>query len=119
MKEMISCPGIVAEIDESKFTKYKYYRAKHCSNGSWIFRGIKRTDEKRFFDTPIMKHDAKTLLPIMQAFIHLESIIMSNKWGDYNNINKLDQRYEHQIVNYSKNFVNPTIGAYTNRIESK
>ena len=48
----------------------------------------------------------------MQALIYLESIVMSNKWGAHNKIDKLDEGYSHQVVNYSKNFVNLMIGAF-------
>ena len=64
--------------------------AKHCGDGSWIFGGIERIDEKSFFYVPVMKRDAETLLSIMQAFIHPESVIMSDKWVAYDNVNKLD-----------------------------
>ena len=59
------------------------------------FRGIKRIDAKRFFAILVMKRDAKTLLLIMYEFIHLQVIIMSHEWSAYNNINKLEQGYEH------------------------
>ena len=68
---------------------------------------------------PVMKRDAETLLPIIQAFIHPESIIMTDKWGTYNSIDQLEQGYQHQTVNHSKNLVDPETGACTNRIESK
>ena len=42
-----------------------------------------------------MKRDAETLLSIMQAFIHPESVIMSDKWVAYDNVNKLDQVHEY------------------------
>ena len=93
---------IVVKIDEPKFAKPKYHRGKRCGDGSWIFGGIERTDKKRFFAVPVMKRNAETLLPIIQAFIHPESIIMSNKWGAYNNISQLDEGYEHQTVNHRK-----------------
>ena len=115
---MIGVPGIIVEIDESKFVKRKHRRDKRCGDGSWIFGGIERTEED-FFAAPVMKCDAVTLLPIIQAFFHPESITMSDKWDSYNNIDKLDQGHEHQTVNHSMNIVDPETGACTNRIESK
>ena len=44
---------------------------------------------------------------------------MSDKWAAYNNINKLEQEYDYQAVNHSKNFVDPIRDTYANRIESK
>ena len=43
-EEMIGGPGIIVEIDESKFAKRKYHRGKRCCDGSWIFGGIERTE---------------------------------------------------------------------------
>ena len=79
VEEMIHCLGIVVEIDKLKFAKHKYYRDKRCGDNSWIFRGIERTNAKRFFTIPVMKCNAETLLPIIQAFIYLKSIIISDK----------------------------------------
>ena len=54
-EEMIGGSGIVVEIDESKFAKRKHQRGKRCGDGSWIFGGDERTDEKRFFAVSVMK----------------------------------------------------------------
>ena len=118
-EEMIGGPGIAVEIDESKISKRKCQRDKCCGDGSWIFRGIERIDEKRFFPVPSMKCDAETLLRITHAITHPESIIMHNGQGPHGDINKLDQGHEHQNVNNIDFFVDPTTGACTNRIESK
>ena len=66
-----------------------------------------------------MKCDAEMLLPIIQAFIHPESIIISDAWGPCNNINKLDQGHEHQTVNHTTFFVDPTTGSCMSIIKSK
>ena len=76
---MIGGLGIVVEIDKLKFAKHKYYRGKRCGDSSWIFRGIERIDAKRFFTIPVMKCNAETLLPIIQAFIYPKPIIISDK----------------------------------------
>ena len=55
----------------------------------------------------------------MHEFIHPESIIMSDEWGAYDNVNMLYQGYEIQTVNYSKKFVCFITGTCANRIESK
>lgn len=75
-------------------------------------------DEKIFFAAP-MKRDVETLIPIMHEFIHPESIIMSDEWGAYDNVNMLYQGYEIQTVNYSKKFLYPITGTCANRIECK
>ncbi|KAG0439327.1 hypothetical protein DMUE_2510 [Dictyocoela muelleri] len=44
----IGGPGIVVEIDESKFGKRKYNRS-HLVTGSWILGGVERSSERRIF----------------------------------------------------------------------
>ena len=55
--EIIGRPGIVVEIDESKFGKRKYNRG-HQVEGVWILGGIERTDTKRAFIVSITDRSA-------------------------------------------------------------
>lgn len=41
-------PGIVVEIDESKFGKRKYHKGRRV-DGVWVFGGIERDSKKCFF----------------------------------------------------------------------
>ena len=66
-EEIIGSQGIVVEIDESKFSKRKCDRGKWCGDGSWIFGGIEKIDEKICFAMSAMKCDAETFIPIVQA----------------------------------------------------
>ena len=44
----IGGPGIVVEIDETKFGKRKYNKG-HRVEGFWVFGGVERTAERKFF----------------------------------------------------------------------
>ena len=115
--EPIGGPGIVVEIDESKFGKRKYNRG-HRVEGAWVFGGVENTPERRFFAVIVEKRDRKTLMPLIKKFIAPGSIIMSDQWGAYNQIS--DQEgydYTHQTVNHSKEFVDSETGACTNTVE--
>ena len=113
--EMIGGPGIVVEIDESKFGKRKYRRG-HAVEGVWVFGGIERMDEKRAFVEIAEDKTAATLLNAITRHVREGSIIYSDLWSSYVNINR-DLGFEHFTVNHSENFVDPETGTHTNTIE--
>ena len=47
----------------------------------------------------------ETLVPIIQQYIRPGTTIWSDQWKVYRNLNKYG--YIHDVVNHSKNFVNP------------
>ena len=56
----------------------------------------------------VSARDAATLLPIIQAHVHPETIIWSDSWAAYNSVS---------TVNHSIEFVSPS-GTHTQHIES-
>ena len=114
-KQLIGGPGIIVEIDESKFGKRKYHRG-HRVDGAWVFGGIERTPEKRVFAQIVEDRTEATLLRVIEENIHPESIIHSDLWKRYQNIsNYLDM--QHETVNHSQHFKDPETGVLTNTIE--
>jgi transposase-like protein len=111
----IGGPGIVVEIDESKFGKRRYNRG-HRVEGAWVFGGIERTQERRVFAMVVPNRTAETLLEAIRENIHPESIILSDMWRGYARIEE-ELDIEHQVVNHSRNFVDPVTGVHTNTIE--
>ena len=112
--EQIGGPDIHVEIDESKFGKRKYYRGKRVK-GQWVFGGRETNDKSKVFMVPVKKRNAKTLLPIIDKWIRKGTIMHSDCWKVYNQLNKMG--YTHITVNNSKEFLNPENQACTNRIE--
>ena len=112
--EMIGGPGIVVEIDESKFTKRKYNVGRSMRDG-WVFGGIERESGKLFFRFVDDRTEA-TLSEIIKARIRPGSIINCDRFRSYWNLERLG--YTVMRVNHSENFVDLATGAHTQNIES-
>ena len=107
----------VVEIDESLFGhKYKYNKGHRTGTGVWIFGLIQKT--KTFEDTPklllfpVEQRDKATLLPIILKYVKKGSIILSDSWGAYFDLNELN--YKHFSCSHKSSFeqkyVNKTTG---------
>jgi transposase-like protein len=112
-------PGVVVQIDESLFNhKSKYQRGRRPDKETWVF-GIADTSTKpavTYMQT-VAKRDAATLLPIIQKVVRPGSIVYSDEWRAYLQIQpKLGQ--QHETVNHSVNFVDTSTGVHTQSIES-
>lgn len=108
--------NVVVEIDETCISKRKYERGRLVSNQKWFFGGVER-ETGNCFIVPVEMRNASTLLPIIQEFVLPGSIIVSDLWRAYLNIEELPQLYTHLTVNHSLNFVDPESGAHTQTIE--
>ena len=121
----IGGPGIIVQIDESKFGKRKYNRG-HRVEGVWVFGGVEYLRDPntqsgyvgRWFAVTVPDRTRDTLWPIIQRHIRPGSIIHSDCWKPYDGLeNLLGQEYQHGTVNHSEDFVDPSTGVHTNGIE--
>ena len=111
---MIGGPGVIVEIDESKFGKVKYHRG-HRVEGVWVFGMVERTPQRRIIFIPVEDRKKSTLEELLINHVHPGSVIYSDCWKSYN---QLSERFSaHYTVNHSKNFVDPTTNTHTNTIE--
>lgn len=65
---VIGGPGLMVEIDKSKFGKRKYmYNRGRYTEGHWVFGGVQRITGEAFL-VEVERRDADTLLPIIQQY---------------------------------------------------
>ena len=112
-------PGIICEIDESLMShKRKYNRGRVVRRPIWSF-GIVDTSftPARGYMQIVSDRRKETLLPIIQRVRRDGTIIRSDEWSSYREIERL-LGMTHETVNHSVNFVNPATGAHTQHVES-
>ena len=109
--------GKIVEVDESCFFKRKYNKGRLLKQ-VWCFGMVER-ESGRLIVELVDKRDSKTLIPIIQKWVHVNtSCIISDEWKSYNQLKKL--KYNYEKVNHSKNFVskeNPQV--HTQTIENR
>ena len=110
--QKIGGEGKIVQIDESKFGKRKYHRGHHVE-GQWVFGGIEQESRKCFM-IAVDKRDEATLLPLIKRWIEPGTIIISDCWKAYCNLEK--HGYTHRTVNHLQEFVNEQ-GDSTNKME--
>ena len=110
--EKVGGPGIIVEIDGSKFGKHKYPR-EHHAEGQWVFGGIERDSKKCFFRS-VEDRTVEILVSIIKENINPGTTIISDCWRAYNSLS--EEGFKHLMVNHSVNFVDPESGAHINII---
>ena len=110
-REMIRGPGKVVQIDKSRIGKRKYRGL--VAEGQWVFGGIEEDPRKCFIAT-VENRTEETLLVPIKEWIALGTIIVSDCWKAYSNLEKHD--IIHKTVNLSKEFDNEE-GYHTIKID--
>lgn len=110
--------GIICQIDESLFRhKPKNHRGRATQHEIWVF-GIADTSSSpaKIYLKLVENRSSSVLLPIIQQICRPGSIIYSDKWKAYDNINSLG--FQHETVNHSLYFVDPNTNVNTQTIEA-
>ena len=81
-------------------------------DGRWVF-GLKKGMDVRLF--VVEKRDRATLEPIIKREVAPESVIHSDEWPAYNQLNAAG--FVHSTVNHQRNYVDPNTGVHTQNIE--
>ena len=118
--EPIGGPGMVVEIDECLLVHNKYRRGRILAGQVWIFGGVVRGTDECFVEY-VQRRDRETLLEVISRKIKPGSIISSDSWRAYQNLQTLLPELEitQLTVNHSQNFVNPeNEEAHTQNIEA-
>jgi transposase-like protein len=105
----------IAQIDESLFGKRKYNRGRVIEK-QWIFGICDAENGGLLFLQKVENRKRETLEPIILQATNEDSVIFSDKWAAYDNLE--NQNRFHLTVNHSENFVDPETEANTQRIES-
>lgn len=118
--EKIGGPGVIVEIDESKYGSRKYYKG-HRVEGVWIVGGVERTPKKRLFAVAVEDRTTETMKSIIKDNVEDGSIIYTDFWKSYDTaIEELNFEfftgYGHDKVNHSEGFISSN-GTHTNTIE--
>ncbi|KCZ77487.1 hypothetical protein H311_01499 [Anncaliia algerae PRA109] len=111
---MIGGPGIIVEIDESKFGRRKYHRG-HKVEGVWVLGMVERTPSRKILLIPVPNRNAETLINIIKRHVHSDSIIFTDCWKGYVNIK--NEFSSHKTINHSLAFVDFVNNIHTNTIE--
>ena len=124
-QEKVGGHGIVVEIDESKFGKRKY-QIGHRVEGAWVFGGVELTPERKMFSVIVEDRTKATLHAVIKKHILPGSVIRSDCWSAYVNLNNPDEEnlstwlpemnYGYECVNHSVEYVTED-GVHTNTIE--
>lgn len=106
--------GVEVQLDESKFGKRKYNRG-HRIEGAWVFGGVEKTKERKFFAVVVETRDAQTLNDLIIKHVLPGSIVITDGWKGYNMFKK-NTDFIHHLVNHSISFKNSE-SKNTNTIE--
>jgi hypothetical protein len=71
----------------------------------WVF-GLKQGSDCRYFY--VQRRDRNTLIPIIQRECETGSVIHSDEWPAYEDLNAIG--YSHSSVNHQENYVDPVTG---------
>lgn len=76
----MSGPGVIVEIDESKFFKRKYNRGRllQSQQEGWVIGGTEH-DSSKLFVVKVPNRNKNTLIPIIHEHIQEGSIIISDE----------------------------------------
>ena len=98
---------------------FKHHRGRGTTREMWVFGMVNTSHQPALgYMELVANRDAATLLPIIQAHTATGSIIHSDKWASYRQVQQLGNVSQHATVNHSLNFVDPVTGVHTQHIES-
>lgn len=119
-KQKIGGPGIIVEMDESKFGHRKYNRG-HRVESPWVVGGVERTPARKMFAETVTARDGELLTTVILDNIEPGTILLTDGWAGYGVavqiLRGMGFEIEHQVVNHSEEFVAED-GTHTNTIEA-
>ena len=97
--------GERVQIDESHvFTrKYNVGRVLVTTTFKWVFGIVEDKPNGKLFLQMVRFRDRETLEPLIESMIRKSTIVFSDSWPSYHNLNRLG--YKHYQVNHKKHFI--------------
>ena len=104
----------IVQIDEMYVGHRKYGKGRSAAKDSqcWFVGGID-TKTKEIFYKKVDNRNKRTLHNVIWRYVKIGSIIYTDSWGGYNDI---EEYFKHCTINHSKEFVNGNI--HTQNIEA-
>ena len=94
------------EVDESYFFHRKYHRGRN-RRGTWVVGLIERETGKCWLEV-VRRRDAQTLEQIITDHILPGTVVVTDAWRGYANVNQINNGvYTHEVVVHAKNFIDP------------
>jgi transposase-like protein len=108
---------VVVQIDESVLAKAKPTRNRHARpvKTQWMF-GLYDCSRRVGIVRAVPNRTSGTLLPIISEQCMPGTIIRSDGWAAYANIESIG--FRHEVVVHEDNFVDPVTGCNTNAVEA-
>ena len=101
----------IVQIDETLVSKAKNSKGRALKQKPmWFFGGVDSLTGRTFIEY-VSNRSHNTLLPMIQKFITKSSIIHSDEWRAYSQLNNIG--YFHRTVNHKYNFVDPLTLVHT------
>ena len=117
---LLGGPGKIVQIDESlfrhkpkvclKFNSYvcvtkqffnQHHRGRATTQEQWVFGLVDISHEPALgYLEMVSRRDASTLLPIIQAHVLPQTIVYSDEWAAYNQVQSLPNVTSHSTVNH-------------------
>ena len=95
----------------------QYHRGRAPASEKWVFGMVDTSHEPALGVMELVpSRDARTLLPIIQQHVQPGTIIWSDEWRAYRRVQNIPAVAQHQTVNHSVMFVDPTIPGSTHKI---
>jgi ISXO2-like transposase domain len=95
---------IVVEVDERYFFHRTFHRGRR-RRGNWFVGLVERATGKCWLDI-VHSRDSSMLEQITLVHVLPGSVVMTNAWGSYMNVTRLNNGvYAHEVVVHAQKFV--------------
>ncbi|KAL1123121.1 hypothetical protein AAG570_002209 [Ranatra chinensis] len=110
--ESVGGPGMIVEVEESKFGKRKYSRGYYVE-GQWVLGGIERGSGRTFL-VPVHDRSSETLTECIKQWVLPGTTIYTDCWNARDRLG--GEGYNYLTVKHSLHFVDPSTGTHASTV---